>query len=244
VAGVAIVNESFARVYFDGRNPVGQRVVAASSNALVEIVGLVTDTAYYSVREDNHPVVYIPLEQRYGATILVRTTENAADLPQVLRRELTRIQPEIQVRDTAPFEAFVTQQLIRERLLAALSTFFAALALVLAIIGMYGVLNYAVTRERREIGLRMVLGARPTHVVTLVTLPLLLAVGCGAAVGSGAGIAFGRVVHTLLFQIGPSDPVALGTPIVALIAAALLAVLPPTVRAARIDPAQTIRNDG
>ena len=244
VAGVAIVNESFARVYFDGRNPVGQRVVAASSNALVDIVGLVTDTAYYSVREDNHPVVYIPLEQRYGATILVRTTENTADLPQVLRRELARIQPEIQVRDTAPFEAFVTQQLIRERLLAALSTFFAALALVLAIIGIYGVLNYAVTRERREIGLRMVLGARPAHVVMLVTTPLLLAVGCGAAIGSGAGVAFGRTMQALLFQTGPSDPVAFGTPLVALATAALFAVLPPAIRAARIDPAQTIRNDG
>ena len=244
VAGVAIVNEAFARVYFDGRSPVGQRVIATSSNASVEIVGMAPDAAYFSVREDIHPTVYVPLEGRYGATILVRTTETAADLPQVLRRELARLRPEIQVRDTTPFETFVTQQMIRERLLAALSTFFAALALLLAVIGMYGVLNYAVTRERREIGLRMVLGARPTHVVTLVTTPLLLAVGCGAAIGSGAGVAFGRAVQTLLFQTGPSDPAALGTPIAALIAAALLAVLPPALRAARIDPAQTIRNDG
>jgi ABC-type antimicrobial peptide transport system permease subunit len=143
-----------------------------------------------------------------------------------------------------PFETFVTQQMLRERLLAALSTFFAALALVLAVIGIYGVLTYAVTRERRNIGLRMALGARPGHVVALVTKRLLGMTALGALGGLLGGIAFGQVVRTLLFKVEPNDPLALIVPLVALAAASTVAVLPPAIRAAGIDPAQTIRNEG
>jgi ABC-type antimicrobial peptide transport system permease subunit len=148
------------------------------------------------------------------------------------------------VYEVAPFEALVTQQMIRERLLAALSTFFAVLALLLAVVGMYGVLNYAVTRERREIGLRMALGARPGHVVGLITTRLLGLVGFGALAGMAGGLMFGGAVGALLFQIEPTSPVALVTPILVLGLAAALAALPPAMRAVRIDPAQTIKTEG
>ena len=242
VPGVAIVNETFARIYFGGRSPVGQRVLARSFNAPVEIVGLTADAVYFSVREANQPTVFVPLEDRYGATLLLRTS-NAVDLRPVLRRELSRVRPGLQVRDVAPFHSFMTQQTIRERLLATLSMFFAALALALAVIGMYGVLNYAVTREQRQIGLRMALGARPAQIVVLVVSPLMAAVSFGALVGSGAGVAFGRVVHSLLFEITPTHPSALALPLVVLLAATVVAIVPPTLRAARIDPAQTIREE-
>jgi predicted permease len=244
IAGVAIVNETFARVYFDGRSPVGQRVTVNSSGASMEIIGVTGDAVYFSVRESEQPTVFVPLEPRYGATLLVRTAGAAADMAQILRREIPRLAPGMTVYEVAPFDGFVTQQVIRERLLAALSVFFAALALVLAVIGLYGVLNYAVTRERREIGLRMALGARPGHVVTLITTRLLGMVGLGALVGVAGGLAFGRVVRTLLFQVEATDPAALALPLVALALAALLAVLPPAVRAVRIDPAQSIRTEG
>ena len=129
-----------------------------------------------------------------GATLLIRTAGGAADLKRVLRQEVVRLRPGLQVHEVAPFEAFVTQQMIRERLLAALSTFFAVLALLLAVVGMYGVLNYAVTRERREIGLRMALGARPGHVVGLITTRLLGMVGLGALAGIAGGLVFGGAV--------------------------------------------------
>jgi putative ABC transport system permease protein len=241
--GVAVVNEAFARVYFDGRSPVGRRVIVKSSSAPVEIVGVTVDAVYFSVREPLHPVVYVPLEPRYGATLLVRTADGAVG-PQLLRTELPKRQPGIVVRETTPFDALVTQQMIRERLLAALSSFFAVLALLLALIGMYGVLSYAVTRERREIGLRMALGARPEHIVALITTRWVAVVFAGALAGVMAGLTFGHTVRMLLFEIQPTDPVALAGPIALLLVATAAAALPPLLRAVRIDPAATIRTEG
>jgi hypothetical protein len=244
VPGVAIVNEAFARKYFDGRSPVGQRIIVTSSNAPMEIVGLVADSVYFNVRETNYPAVFIPLGPRTGVTILVRTDDMATDVGSALVRELARLRPDLQVWEVAPFQAVVAKQMIRERLLAVLSTFFAVLALVLAVVGLYGVLNYAVTRERREIGLRMALGARPSHVVTLLTTRLTGMVILGALAGVGSGITLSRFVKTLLFQIAPTDPATLAEPLIILAAASVLAVLPPAIRAVRTDPAQTIKADG
>jgi putative ABC transport system permease protein len=245
VAGVAVVNETFARTYFDGRSPVGRSVMVDASRAPMEIVGMTADAVYFSVREANHPAVFIPFApKRQGATILVRTEGDAPDLPQALRREIRRLDPGLQVWEAAPFQSLVTQQMIRERLLAVLSAFFATLALVLAVIGIYSVLNYAVTRERREIGLRLALGARPGHVVTMLTTRLAGIVLLGALAGLGLGLASVRYVESLLFHVAPTDFSALAPPIVVLSAAGLLAVLPAAIRAVSTDPAQTIRTEG
>ena len=239
-AGVAIVNEAFARVYFGGANPVGRRVVVDSSEAPMEIVGLARDAVYFSVREAAHPAVYVPLEAREGATLLLRTSDGGTDLVQTIRRQLARLAPDLQLREAVTFESFLTQQLIRERLLAALSAFFAALALILAVIGIYGILNHAVTRERREISLRIVLGARPSHIVLRLTTRLLSAMGAGAIVGLAGGVAFGRWVQALLFETDPADPAALVVPLTVMALAALFAVVPPAIRAVRTDPARVI----
>jgi predicted permease len=244
VPGVAIVNEAFARAYFGGANPVGRRVVVDSTQAPMEIIGLAANVVYFSVREAAHPAVYIPLGSREGATLLLRTTGAGTDLPQTLRREIARVAPDVQLREAVTFESFVTQQLIRERLLAALSSFFAALALILAVIGIYGVLSHAVTRERRDIGLRIVLGARPTQVVMGLIARLLAAMAAGAIVGLTGGVAFGRWAEALLFNTHPLDPAALVVPITLMALAALLAILPPAIRAVRIDPARVIVTEG
>jgi predicted permease len=243
VSGVGIVNEAFARVYFGGRSPVGQRVLVDSSNAPMEIVGMVANTVYYSLREVSRPAVYVPLEARPGGTLLVRTQGSWLDLRQLLRREIPRLVPGLQVQSLAPFDAIVTQQMIRERLLAVLSGFFAILALVLAIIGTYSVLNYAVTRERREIGLRIALGATPAHVVARLTTRLVGMVAVGTLVGVGLGLAFGRYVQALLFQMEPTDVFAMAPPIITLGIAALLAIVPPAMRAVRTDPAETLKSE-
>ena len=243
VAGVCVVNESFARAYYGGKSPVGRRVIVDSGQAPMEIVGMAADAVYFSVREPMHPAVFIPMAARQGGTLMVRTAAASDDLRAVLRREVPRIRPELAVRDVARFEGFVTQQMIRERLLAALSTFFAGLALVVAVIGLYGVLNYGVTRERRDIGLRMALGARPAHVLALITRRVFAIVFAGMLVGVGGGLLFGRTVRTLLFDVEPTDPAALLTPIIALAAAAALAAIPPVMRAVRIDPAQTVKSE-
>ncbi len=131
--------------------------------------------------------------------------------------------------------------MIRERLLAALSLFFAVVALVLAAVGLYGVLNYSVVQQRREIGIRIALGAQLRHVMWRVTAALFAVVLLGAAAGLAVGIASARFIEGLLYEVKPSDTSALTMPIAVLLAAAVVAALPPALRAARIDPALTLR---
>jgi len=241
VAGVGIVNEALARVYFGGQNPVGRRVSVFDRGAPMEIVGLVSDAAYSSVREPMRPTVYVPIETRTNGTLFVRTAGEAMSLAATLRREVPKSRPGLRVRHVEPQTALVRQQMVRERLLATLSSFFALVALLLAIIGLYGVLNYAVVRQRREIGIRMALGARAADIVKRVTATTFVIVSLGSLVGLAGGLAFGRVIDALLFQIKATDPLAIAAPLLTLAAAAALAALPPALRASRIDPAQTLR---
>ena len=175
--------------------------------------------------------------------LLIRTAGDPLALAPVLRREATRVRPDLRVRAIELQSAFVKQQMIRERLLATLSLFFAGVALLLAGIGLYGVLNAAVLRQRREIGIRMALGAGAAHVVARVTRRTIGIVCAGSIVGLAGGVAFGRFVQALLFQVTPTDVASLAVPAVVLAMAAVLASLPAAVRAARIDPARTLRTE-
>ncbi len=246
VSGVGIVNDAFARAYFAGQNPVGRRVIVRQAKDLettMDIIGLSGDAAYFSVREPMRPTVYVPIESRNGAALIVRTAGEPMALAALLRREVVRSRPDLRVRAVEPQTAFVRQQMIRERLLAALSSFFALIALVLAAVGLYGVLHYAVVRQRREIGIRMALGARAGHVIRKVTTRMLALVCAGSLAGLVAAVAFGRVIQALLFQVSATDLSAMMMPLVALAAAAACAALPPVLRATRIDPAQTLRTE-
>jgi hypothetical protein len=240
-AGVAIVNQTFARTYFGGASPVGRQVIVHSSRAPMEIVGVVADAVYFNVKEEPHPAVFVPLDENDSRTVLVRTASASPDLPALLRRDVPRLHPGMVVREAIPFDAIVTQQMIRERLLAVLSAFFAGLALILAALGLYGVLNYSVSRERRQIGLRLALGARPSHVIGFLGASLLAVVCVGAVVGVAGGLAFGRTVNTVLFQVEPTSPMVLLAPLVALGIVAMLAGLAPALRAIRIDPAESLK---
>jgi predicted permease len=244
VPGVGIVNEAFARKFFEGRNPVGHVVEIRRGKALwaqMEIVGYVRDACYSTVRETIQPTVYLPAESRDGTTILVRTASDPSTFAGVLRAELQRLRPGLRAANIMPQTFLVNRQMLRERLLAALSFFFALVALALAAIGLYGVLNYGVIRQRREIGIRIALGARTAHVVRCITSGALAVVFCGAAAGIGGGMACSRFIETLLYEVKPGDSSAIAAPLAVLIIAAILAALPPAIRAARIDPAQTLR---
>jgi ABC-type antimicrobial peptide transport system permease subunit len=137
----------------------------------------------------------------------------------------------------------VRNQLVRERLLATLASFVGVVALLLSAIGLYGVLHHAVVLQQRQIGIRMALGARATSVVRHVTTGLLGAVAAGAAVGLGGGILFGRVLDGLLFRVSTTEVTALAAPLIVLAAVAGAAALPPALRAARIDPALSLRSE-
>jgi putative ABC transport system permease protein len=246
LAGVGIVNEAFARTYFAGQNPLGRSVDVRQSKDLaapMQIVGYVRDASYGSVREPIRPIVYVPIVDRNAGTFLVRTAGDPLALASILRRDVSQARSEFRVGNVETQSALVQGHMIRERLLATLSLFFALVALVLAGIGMYGVLNYSVIQRRREVGIRMALGARSVHVVRRVTADLFEMVCLGSVIGLAGGLASGRFVETLLFEVKPVSLESALPPILALLAAALLAVLHPAIRAVRIDPAQTLRSE-
>ncbi len=209
--------------------------------ATMEIVGLVGDAVYSNLREPMPPTAYLPVEQLGGATLLVRTGGDPASMAPLLRRAVAKARPDARIRLVATQKELVRRQVIRERLLATLSVFVAGVALLLSAIGLYGVLHHAVVLQQRQIGIRMALGARAAQVVRHVTGGLLGAVAAGAAVGLAGGLGVGRLIESLLFQIGATDVTALATPVAALAVAAAAAVVPPAIRACRTDPARTLR---
>jgi predicted permease len=255
---VVIVNEAFAKQYFNGRNPVGQSFdtrPGAGPSVHYEIVGLVKDVMYRNVREQVLPQVYVPLhhaaetgsaagalQPMRDATIVVRTSnDDPMQMAEVLRRVVTQMDPEFRVSTVTTQMQLISNQTIRERLLAALGGFFAMVALLLAAIGLYGVLHYSVVQREREIGIRIALGAAAGNIARLVTIRVFAMVMAGSVVGLALGMASVRYVAALLYGVKGTDPgMLLGTTAV-LLAAAGLASLPAVMRAVRIDPAVMLR---
>jgi predicted permease len=246
VAGVGVVNEAFARRYFEGRSPVGRRIQVRQGDdveAPLEIVGLVRDTPYRRVRDAVQPIVFVPFGGMGEGTLMARTTGDPLALGPGLARVLQSEWPGARVRDLRPATDFVRTQTVAERLLARLCAAFAALALLLAGIGLFAVVNDAVVQRRREIGVRMALGARALDVVRHVTARALGLVALGLVLGLAGGLAFGRLVRSILFQVAPTDGGPLGLPFLVLAAVFAAASLSPTLRAVRTDPTETLRCD-
>jgi putative ABC transport system permease protein len=246
VAGVGIVNEAFARIYFPGQDPVGRAVefhFDKMPSPTMLIVGYVRDAVYSDPREQVKPTVYVPLNDKANAAFLVRTAGDPLPLAPLLRRAVTEARSDIQVHTVNTQTEFVLWHMLRERMLATLSFFFALVALALAAVGLYGVLNYSVMRQRREIGIRMALGAGSLHVVRRVTSNVLAMVVLGSAAGLAAGLACSRFVESLLFEVKASDAGVIIAPLVILFSASLFAALPPAIWAVRIDPAETLRSE-
>ena len=160
-----------------------------------------------------------------------------------LRLEVPRVRPEFRVSNITPQADIVARHTIRERLLAALSLFFAIVALLLAGVGMYGVLNFSVIQRTREIGIRMALGARPSNIVRKLTGEIAVMLFIGSGTGLAVGLVAERWVASLLFEVRGTDLVILLTPALALMIAAIIAALPPAGRAIRIDPSQALRSE-
>ncbi len=245
-AGVGVVNEAFARIYFGGENPVGRSVDLLQKQDLaasLEIIGLVRNSVYYNLREPLRPMIFVPMKERGHVTLLARTAVDPPSVAPALRQKISLARPDLRVVQIQPYSNFIRWRLVRERLLATLSLFFGVVALVLAAIGLYGVLHYAVTRRRREIGIRMALGARAGHVVRLVTAGAALVVCLGSLAGVAAGVVAGRLVEALLYEVKPTGLETMAAPILTLVLVALVASLPPALRAARVDPAETLRSE-
>jgi predicted permease len=246
---VAIVNRKFARQYFGEANPVGRRFKTTGSKTEYEIVGLVGDAVYHQIRDPMMPVVYTPFRSmdKGGAlnaidegTVLVRTT-NPRALSPVLRREIHRARPDFRVSNVRTQQEIIDAQTVKERLLAMMGAFFAAVALLLAGIGLYGVLNYSVLQRQREIGIRVAVGAGAGAIVHLVTGRVLSMVAAGIVAGVGLGLVSARYVQSLLFQVKTSDGWMLAVSSAVVLLVAVVATVPGILRALRIDPADILR---
>jgi predicted permease len=249
---VAIVNQEFARQFFEGRDPVGKSF-ERKGNSPVQIVGLVPDACYQDVREPVTPAAYYPLQsvddngalQPIGrATFIVRTVAaGPLTMASTLRREVAHTRREFRVSNIRSQLEIDQSHTVRERLLARLAFFFGVVALLLAGVGLYGVLDYSVWQRRREVAIRMALGAQAGDVARRVTSDVFSMVIAGALAGLALGFASVRYIESLLYQVKPTDPQMLALPALTVLAAALLAALPPVIRAVRIDPATTLRTE-
>ena len=247
--GAALVNEAFAKEYFQGENPVGRWFERTNAGSRFEIVGLVRDTRYRNLREPITPTAYLSLhyssdDRANRLTFLVRTASpNPLAMASMLRREVTRARSEFVVSNIRTQVEINEASTVRERLLAMLALFFAIMALLLAGVGLYGVLDYSVLERRREISIRIAIGASATDVAWRVTVDVLLMVLIGAAAGLALGMASARYIAALLYQVKATDLATLAVPSISLFAAALLAILPPVIRAVRIDPVAILRTE-
>jgi predicted permease len=245
--GVAIVNQAFARRYFEWADPVGklfEKVEGDGTRTRFQVVGLVKDARYRNMREPITPTAYVPIyaEPRSSATFIVRTASaNPLALASILRREVPRARPEFRVTNVRTQLEINQSHTVRERLLAVLALFFAGVALLLAGVGLYGVLDYAVLQRRREIGIRMAIGARAGSIARLVTVEIFAMVLVGAGAGVGIGMTTVRYIETLLYQVKPGEVGMIVLPSVTILAAALVAGLPAVLRALRIDPVAMLR---
>jgi predicted permease len=240
---IAIVNRKFAQHFFGDKPAVGKRLgrgTGPETKMDVEIVGVVEDSLYEGPREGVRRQVFWP---GYGgsATFYVRTTEASASAFNVIRSEVKRLDAGMPVYDVKTVQGQLDETLLTDRLIALLSAGFGFLATLLASIGLYGVMAFIVARRRKEIGLRLALGAEPSGVLWIVMREVLLLLSIGLAVGVPAAIGLGRYVSSQLYGIQPNDPwMAIGT-VLLLTVVSVAAGLIPATRASRIDPILALR---
>jgi predicted permease len=249
---VAVVNQAFARALLDGQNPLGYRFnfahifweTTAASQAY-EIVGMVQDAKYAELRDAPRPTIYIPFCQDpmppWAAHFEVRTAGDPLALAPAVRSVVRDLDLNVPLSDVKTQTEQVAETLVQERLFARLSSFFGGLAVLLACIGLYGLMAYAVARRTGEIGIRMVLGARPRDILGMVVRETAIMVAMGAAIGIPAAIAVTRFIRSILFGLRPTDPLAITISVLAMLAAAALASYLPARRATHVDPMVALR---
>jgi predicted permease len=239
-----LVNEAFVHRYFPGERPIGrrfERIAGRGPSQSEDIIGIVGTAKYRDVRETGLPTVYLPAQGLNGKTLQVRSSAEPETLARRIRVELARLDPAVKVSNVMQQSALIDNTLLKERLLALLSGFFGLVSLVLAAIGLYGVLSYSVVQRTREIGIRVALGARQGAVMRSVLTDIMAVTLLGVVIGLGGGLALARFVRTLLYEVTALDAMSLAVPVGVLLAAAVVAAIPPVRRAARVDPIEVLR---
>jgi putative ABC transport system permease protein len=246
---VAIVNKEFARKFANGRNPLGMTFRIGRLRTITapyEIIGLVKDSKYFDLREEPKPIVYECVTQsehpNTDAQILIRSNAPLASLLSAVKSTANQAHPDLDIT-FFPFHKMIQDGLLRDRLMAALSGFFGVLAVVLAAIGLYGVISYMVERRRNEIGIRMALGAGQQEIIRLVLRETGILLLIGLAAGAALALATARTAASMLFGLKPTDALTYLLAVVSLSGVAALASFLPARRAARLDPMVALRNE-
>jgi predicted permease len=242
---VAIVNQEFARKFGLGRDAVGKRMALGRTDSLaIEIIGLVRNAKYSDVKDSIPPVFYLPYRQRTdvgGISFFARAGGDPAQLLRAIPPLIAKLDPDLPVEDLKTMPQQIRENIFLDRMISTLTISFAAVATLLASIGLYGVLAYSVTQRTREIGVRMALGAHTARVRGMVLRQVGYMTVIGGLLGMAAAIAFGRAARTLLFGLQGHDPVVMILSALLLALVAFAAGYLPARRASRIDPMQALR---
>jgi predicted permease len=237
-----VVNRAFARRYF-GNEPVLGREFRRDDGVRHQIVGLAANSHFGSLRYGPEPIAYMPMKPPRAFTLYVRSTLDPVSVSKMVQREAQALGSEARVRDITTLEALVGSTIRTERLLAGIGGAFAFLGLILAATGLFGLLNYSVTRRTREIGIRAVLGAERASIYGLVLKDLCGTMAVGLMAGLAGALTLMHFTQLLLFGIQPVDPLVIGTALAVFAGAAVIAGGLPAHRAAAIDPAVALRHE-
>jgi predicted permease len=244
-AHAAIVNQAMARHFWPGQDAIGKRFRITVQNFMWQVVGICGDSVTTTIGEQPQPVAYFPLDQNYSAALalITRTAADPAGVMPAVRREVQSLNQNMALTNANTIKDLIGQGLWAPRTGAALFAIFGALGMLLASIGIYGVMAYSVTQRTNEIGLRMALGASPWDVLRLVVGQGMRLTVAGVAVGVVAALGVTRLLGNLLFGISTYDPVTFGSVSAVVVMVAFLAAYLPAQRAARIDPVRALRQE-
>ena len=250
--GAAIVNETFVKTFFPGQDPIGRSFERGANQPLNKVVGVIPDVPYHDLREPSRAVFYVPFAEINDksaprvvdfATFTIHTAQNPLALAGSFRQLIAQSHNGLRVSNITTQLDLVRDQTIRERLIAMLAAFFAAVALLLAGIGLYAVLNYSVLQRRREIGIRMAIGSTRAGIVRIVTLDVFQMIALGGCAGVALGFVAARYVQSLFYQVKATDADMIALPTCAMLLSALVATLPAVLRALRTDPIEILRSE-
>jgi ABC-type antimicrobial peptide transport system permease subunit len=243
----AIVNESFAKRYLGGRNPLGVRICECSgpdAKPNIEIVGVVADFSYRGLREESEQAYFAIFEgDDSGGSFYVRVRGKPESAVQSIRTIIHNADPALPITYFRTLDEQVNRSLNTERMLATLSGGFGTLALLLSLVGLYGVMSFVVMQRSREIGIRLALGATRSSAIWMVLRDALLMIAAGTAIALPCVVALGRLVESQLFGVKPTDPIAIAAATMLLTSAALGVTLLPAYRASTVNPTDALRFD-
>jgi hypothetical protein len=241
--GPAMVNREFARKFFPGEDPVGRRLLSPDKKQTWEIVGIISDYRPMGVEGGARPSIFWPYLKLPAATLIVRSSAPVQTLTAAIRNAVWSLDKDLPAAEVKPMQDYVDQWLSQRKFNTLLLGIFAALALVLGMMGVYGVLANLVASRIREIGIRMAIGASPAAIGSLVLRQSMLPVLTGLAIGIVASLALGRFLEALLFQVRPRDPLTLTIAAATILLISPLAVYVPLRRATRVDCTIALREE-